>query len=263
MACGADTAAPSQRAATYVRVVNALFQANTSDTVPVPIDYVIDSAAGSPSAMGISAAGRSVGDSTNAYITLASGVHSYIARRAGDTTITASVYTTTTDLPYLPKQYLSPGAYYTAIVAGIVPATGVITNNTIPFVFLIDDPFPGPRVNDVVQARFRVVNAAPYGAASGAGAIVSVYVTPGSVPPPGNITQYGVASTARYRGASAYINVDPGPYVVTLRASNVIVFQQAITLSAGEVHTLILQSTASGAPSIGNHMVTNVLDHQY
>lgn len=261
-ACGMDTSAPSARAATHVRVINALFQANDNDTIPVAIDYVIDSASGPPSALAIPAVGHSAGDSANGYMTLASGVHNYIARRAGDTALTASLYTTTTDLPYLPKQFLSPGIYYTAVVAGIVPGTGPVSNNTIPFVFLVDDPYAGPLVDNVVEPRFRVVNAAPYAATSGNGAIVSVYVTPGSTPP-ANITQSGVAGTARYRSASPYINVDPGPYVITLRASNVIVSQQSITLSAGEVRTLILQSTASGAPSMGNHIVTNVLDHQY
>lgn len=261
MACGTDANAPAVRATTYVRVINGLFQVNESDTFPVAIDYLIDSASTAPSALAIAPAGRSTGDSVNGYEILGSGVHSFVARRAGDTALTASLYTTTTDLPYLPKQYLSPGVYYTAVVAGVVPASGAVTNNTIPFTMLLDDPFPGPTVNGIVQGRFRIINAAPYAAASGNGATATVYVTPGSSPPAGNITQYGAAGTARYRGASAYINVDPGEYVITLRASNAIVAQQAVTLAAGEVRTLVLQSTAVGAPSLGNHILVNVLDH--
>jgi len=261
--CAHDTTSPNTGDVTHVRIVNSLFQDNGTDSSAMAIDYLIDSATTLPSRFGIESHNVSTGDSANGYIALPAGVHSFVVRRVGDTTLTASLYTTSTDLPYLPKQFLTAGTYYTVIVAGIVPANGSIPNNTIPFVALVDDPFPGPTLHDVVQARFRIINAAPYASSDGTGGTVTVYVTPGSTVPD-SITRYVPLGTVRYRNSgSAYINVDPGTYLITLRVSSQPVAQQPVTFAAGEVRTLVLQSTAAGPPSLANHVLTNLLDHQY
>jgi len=257
-ACGADTTGPTQGGPTYLRVINSVFQTGAS-TVPVAIDLLVDSASSSPSVFGIVPAGTSSGDGAGGYATLGSGVHSFVARRAGDTSITASLYTTTADLPYLPKQSLFGHGYYSVVVAGVIPEIGTITNNTVPFVVILDDHFPGPTVNHVVQARFNVINAAPYAAASGNGATVSVYVNPEDTFS-GNIADYPPLTTARYRNVSGYINLDPGAYVVTIRAGTTTLAQQTIMFAAGEVRSLILQSTAAAAPSMANHALMNILD---
>lgn len=262
VACGDDAVAPSTTAPTHVRVVNSLFQDNGSDTTAVAIDFLIDSATTAPSVFGLPAHDVSPGDSAGGFRTFVSGVHGFVARRAGDTTLSASIYTTSGDFPYVPRQSLIARMYYTIIAAGIVPATGAIPNNRIPFVALVDDAFPGPRLDNVTQARFRVINAAPYTAVTGAGAAVTVFVTPGSTPP-ASVTLYASLGTAAYRNASVYMNVDPGAYVVTLRAGTRIVAQQPVTFAAGEVRSLVLQSTASGTPNVVNHIITNLLDHQY
>jgi hypothetical protein len=250
-----------------VRVVNSLFQANVSDTIAVAIDVLIDSTPAAPSLFGLAAAGRSAGDSANGYQTFARGVHSFVTRRAGDTGPNGSVYTTTTNLPFLPQLFLTAGTYYTMIVAGIIPATGPIPNNTIPFTLLIDDPFPGPTYNAVLQARLRVINAAPYADPDGGDyGSVQIYITPGNVLPV-DPSVYAPMGTAYYRNAipATYLNLNPGTYGVTLVGSGTgaIVARQTITVAAGEVRTLILQSTASGAPSVSNHILTSLLDHQY
>lgn len=258
-----DSTAPSSAGVAHIRVINSLFQDDGTNIVPVSIDFLFDSATTTPSVFGIPRASHAAGDSANGYQSLSPRVHSYIARRAGDTSLYASVFTTSTDLPYLPRLFLAGATYYTAIVAGVIPATGNIPNNTVPFTLIVDDPFPGPTFQSVVQARFRVVNAAPYTVGSGNGATVLVYVTPGSTPPVGSITQYASLAAAGYRNGSAYVNVDPGTYVITITAGGVIVAQQMVTFAAGEVRSLILQSVMSGAPNPSTNVLTNLLDHQY
>lgn len=262
LACGQDATGPSTSNVTNVRVINALFQSDGSTSTHVPIDYLIDSSMTSPSFFAIVASGVSVSDSANGYVALPGGVHRLVARRAGDTSLTASVYTTSSDLPYVPTLSFPSSVYTTIIVAGIVPATGTIPNNTVPYKSLIDDPFPGPEVNHVIQARFRLINAAPYTAASGNGTTVTMYVTPGDTVP-ANPTVYTPLGTASYRAASGYVNVDPGPYMITLRVGSTTVLQQVVTFGAGDVRTLVLQSTAAGAPSTANHTLINWLDHHY
>lgn len=262
LGCGSDATGPKTSALTHIRVINALFQDNTTDSTHVAIDYLIDSSVVAPSFFNIPAGGISVGDSANGYVGLPSGPHGLLARRAGDTTLAASLYTTSSNQPYIPILSFSSGAYTTIVVAGIVPATGSIATNTIPVTVIADDPFPGPMVNQIVQARFRVINAAPYSSSTGRGATATVYVTPGDTIPT-NPSFYTPLGTAGYRGASAYINVDPGTYVVTIVASNATVAQQVISFGAGNVRTLVLQSIASGVPSLANHTLVNLLDHQY
>jgi len=249
-----------------VRIINALFQGNDPHTaVPQPIDYLIDSATTGAGVADLAAYAITTGDSANGYRTLDQGVHSYVARVSGavaGTTGESSVYTTSTNLPYLPKQYLTGNTYYTIVVAGIIPATGDIGDNSVPFVLLADDPFPGPVYAAVIQARFRLINAAPYTDSVGMGQDVQLYLTSGSAAP-SDLTRLVPLGAASYQDASSYFNVDPGTYWLTLTAGGTVVAQQSVTLGAGEVRSLILQSTMAGAPSTANHIVTNLLDHQY
>jgi hypothetical protein len=229
----------------------------------VAIDYLVDSATADPSRFNIPSFSLAPDGNVDGYISIARGVHSFVARRAGDASLTSSVYTNSRSVPYLPRQFLSAGTYYTTVVAGVIPATGGIPFYAVYFTVLVDDPFPGPTIGDVAQARFHVINAAPFASSDGNGATVNVYLTPGSTVPSDVATQYVRLGTANYRDKSPDFNVDPGTYVVTLVANGQIVAQQSIVFAAGEVRTLVLQSTASGTPGTGNHVLHNILDHQY
>jgi hypothetical protein len=219
-----------------------------------------------PGIAGLPANGITQGDSGNGYSALSVGVHSFLARRAGDLSVGGTVYTTTTNLPWLWRQAIPNNAYQTIVVAGIIPSTGNIPNNTIPTVILDDDPFPGPKFDDVYQARFKVIHAAPFTTTTGTASNgrVNIYVTPGTTAPADLLANYVALGNARYRNQSAYFNVDAGTYVVTLAASNVILAQQPVTFSAGDVCTLVLQSNGpSATPGIANHTLTVLLDHRY
>lgn len=263
-----DGVSPSATGHAYVRVVNAVYQgADASSATPIAIDYLFDSLLVAPSIANLDTNKISVGDSASGYGSIASGVHGFVARRAGDTTFNSSIYTTSTDAPYYPRQFLTGDTYYTFVVAGIIPLPGApILDGTVRLIAIIDDQFPGPRINDVLQARFKVLNAAPFASVGGTGAGVRVYVTPDSATPPTNITAYVQQATANYRNVSTYLNVDPGTYWITITLNTSaapVLAQQKVVFAQGEVRTLVLQSTTAGPPSQSNHKLTNLLDHLY
>jgi hypothetical protein len=248
----------------HIRIVNSVYQGPTPGTAsPVAIDYLIDGTTASPGATSLSGNSISTGG-TNNFQDIAVGVHSFMARLAGKSTQTDSLYTTTTNLPWVPRQYLTANSYYTVVVAGQVPATGPINNNSVPFSALVDDQFPPIKVNGTYQARFRVINAAPYASASGNGTLLNVFITPGSTPPPALNTLTALA-TASYRNASTYLNVDAGTYVLTIAVgSATILSQSTVNFVAGEVRTFVVQSNGPApAPGIANHKLTSILDQSY
>jgi len=247
----------------HIRIVNGLMRAGTGTATPVAIDYLIDSSTALPGIANLGALGISTADSANGFRDISGGVHTFLARVAGDTSALGNVYTTSTNLPYLPHQRLVGSLYYTAVVTGVLPATGTIANNTVRFQLGVDDPFPGYSLNGAFQARFNVVNAAPYTNAAGTGANISVYVYGGTTLPPGAITTYLSKGTASYASQSAYFDVTTGASVVTLVAGGNIIYQQVFTFNPGEVWTFVVQSTGSGAPSATNHRVTPILDQSY
>ena len=265
LACSDSTGTRiSEQPPAHIRIVNSVYRGATSATAtPVAIDYLIDGSTASPGVENLSGNSISTG-STNLFHDISVGVHAFMARIAGKSTTADSIYTTTTNLPWVPRQYLTANSYYTIVVAGQLPATGAINNNAIPFTALVDDQFAPIKVNGTYQARFRVINAAPYAAASGNGTLLNVFITPGSTPPPALNTLTALA-TANYRNASTYLNVDAGTYVLTIAVGTaVILSQQTVNFVAGEVRTFILQSNGPApAPGIANHKVTSILDQSY
>jgi hypothetical protein len=251
-----------------VRIVNSVFQGpDAGSAVPVAIDVLVDSAAANPTANDIAAASLAEGASANAtfaaagYRDLPVGVHSFVARTAGNAATNSSLFRNPSGAEYLPRQSITPFPF-TLIVAGVVPPPGTDPGSaSVTFVLSVDDPFPPPQVNGVYQARFKVIHAAPYTAADGTGAAVDLYVTPGSTPP--SILPATPDATAGYQGGSTYLDRDAGTYVLTLAVSGTIVVQVPITLEAGEVRSYVLQSTAAGEPSLGNHKVTALVDNAF
>ena len=247
----------------HIRIVNSLYQgAIPATATPLAIDYLIDGATSPPGVANL--VGNTITSAATNYQDIAVGVHSFMARIAGKSTTTDSLYTTTTNLPWVPRQYLTANAYYTIVVAGKIPATGPINNNAVPFNALVDDPFPPVKLNGTYQARFRVINAAPYAAATGNGSTLNVFITPGPTPPAA-LNTISALATAAYRNASTYLNVDAGTYVLTIAVGTATILSQtAVTFASGEVRTFIVQSNGPATPpGIANHKLTSILDQTY
>jgi hypothetical protein len=271
-ACGSDGTTGVSGAPAQLRIVNSVFRytdatSTASKTAPVAIDVLIDSSSASPGAMAIPA--NSVFPSSGSgYQPISPDVHTFVARLPGDTGPTSTFFTNITDsLPYLPHQVFTSATPSTLVVAGIIPVSPApgaphtrIPAPAVPFTVLTNDPFPPPLVNGAYQARFVVINAAPFTSVSGNGATLAIYLTPGSTPP---LTVTGLTSLGGmlYRRASLYFNANPGIYTLTLTASTKIVAQATITLAAGEVRSYVAQSTGySAVPSPANSVITPFLD---
>jgi len=269
VACSDSVSPGSSPGVPHIRIINEIFQGDDpAAALARPIDYLIDSATTGAGVANLSPLSMTAGDSGNGYRNTTPGVHSFAARVAGaapGTTGETSFYTTSTNLPFLPKLVLNAGEYYTILVAGIIPSSGNIPQGTVPMTIITDDQFPGPIFNNVLKGRFHIINLAPYADPSGSGTYVDVYVTNGSTPPADVTVYVPQAQYTSYQSTSAYINVDPGTYVVTFRTSftGIDLAQQTITVSAGDVRTLVLQSTSAAAPSASNHRVVSLLDHHY
>lgn len=273
-ACSNDTTAPSD-ARGRVRIVSSAFQfsdaaSTPAKAAPVAIDVLIDSIDGPPSALALPSGSIFLQGDTSRYLRIQSGAHAFFARLAGQSRVTAALFTNANNLPYVPHQFLPAEIPYTLIIAGIAPvtaapgATQALTPSTaFPFVMIPDDPFAPAQTSGTYQVRFRLINAAPFAAATGNGATVSLYLTPG-LTPPASVTGLTKLGDALYRNGSAYFNQPAGPYVATVAAGSVILAQVPLTMAAGEVRTFVLQSTAASAtPGVANHRLTSLLDAKY
>lgn len=273
-ACGSDTTAPNDTPG-RVRIVNSAFQftdatSTPAKAVPVAVDVLIDSIAGSPSAMALPSGAVFSQADTSRYVRLEPGAHAFFARLAGQAQVTAALFTNANSLPYVPHQFLPPEIPYTLIVAGIAPVTAapgtpqtLMPSTAFPFVMLPDDPFAPQQTGGTYQVRFRLINAAPFATAAGTGATASLYLTPG-LTPPASVTGLTKLGDALYRNGSAYFNQPAGPYVATVTVGSVILAQLPLTMAAGEVRTFVLQSTAAApTPGLANHRLTALLDAKY
>lgn len=274
-ACGSDSTTGVSAPPANLRIINSVFQytdatSSASKTAPATIDVLIDSSTTAPGAASIP--GNSLFPSGGSvYEPLTPAVHTFVARLAGDTGPTSTFFTNVTDsLPYLPHQFFTSATPSTMVIAGIVPvspAAGAphtrVPATAVPFTILTDDPFPPPKVGGTYQARFTVINAAPFTSAGGFGATLSIYLTPGATAPT-TVTGLTSLGVAVYRRASQYQNADAGTYTLTLAAGTRIVAQTTATLGAGEVRSYVVQSTGYAAvPSPANSTIQALLDNKY
>jgi len=273
-ACGSDTTEPNDSPG-RVRIVNSAFQftdaaSTPTKAVPAADDVLIDSVAGTPSAMALPSGTVYLQSDTSRYVHIGSGAHAFFARLAGQSQVTAALFTNANNLPYIPHQFVPAEIPYTMIISGIAPVTAapgtsqaLMPSAAFPFVMLPDDPFPPAQTGGAYQVRFRLINAAPFAAATGNGATVSLYLTQG-LTPPASVTGLTKLGDALYRNGSAYFNQPAGPYVVTVTVGTAIIAQLPLTMTGGEVRTFVLQSTTAAAtPSIANHRLTSLLDANY
>lgn len=275
VACGSDNTTGVSAPSAQFRIINSVFNytdatSNASRTAPSAIDILIDSSSAKPGVMAMP--GNSIVPASDpGYEPLSPAVHTFVARLSGDTGPTSTFFTNTTDsLPYLPRQVFTSATPYTMVVAGIVPvpaAAGAphtrVPATSVPFTVFTGDPFPPPKVGSAYQARFVIVNAAPFTTVSGNGATLLAYLTPGDVAPT-TVTGLTALGGMLYRRSSNYFNADVGTYTLTLTASSKIVAHATVTLAAGEVRTYVVQSTGYAAvPSPSNSIVTSFLDNKY
>jgi hypothetical protein len=274
-ACGSDATSPGSGASGRVRIVNSAFQfsdaaSTPAKAVPVAIDVLIDSIAGSPSAMALPSGAVFQQADTSRYLHIESGAHAFFARLAGPSQVTAALFTNANNLPYVPHEFLPPEIPYTLIVAGIAPVTAaagatqaLMPATAFPFVMLPDDPFAPAQAGGTYQVRFRLINAAPFAAATGNGATVSLYLTAG-LTAPASVSGLTKLGDALYRNGSSYFNQPAGAYVATVTVGTAIIAQLPLTMAAGEVRTFVLQSTAASAtPGVANNRLTALLDAKY
>lgn len=266
-ACSDSTSASGSTASgdAHIRIINALFQGpDTTTAVGVPIDFLVDSSSAAPGVLNLAPGALTTGDSANGYASIAPGLHGFVARLAGNTSADGSLYTTTNNLPYLPKQRLTANTYYTIIVSGYISNTLPVTADAISFMAMADDPFPGGVVGGVTQARFGFINAAPYTTPDAAGTYLRLYFTPGATPPANLLdTVTPTDQYVAYRCAFGCRQHDaaPGTYTVTVadQFSNTIYAQAQVTMSAGDVYTFVVQSSGPTGPN--NNYIRVIHDH--
>jgi len=257
-----------QKGTAYIRIVNSVFQGDDPQTaVAVPIDFIVDSSTAHPSVTNIPPGSIAAGDSANGFIALPAGLHTFIARVAGDTTLSHSLYTSSANTPWLPKMDLTGNTYYTIVLTGTIPTSGPIPGDAIPWIANVNDPFAGDTSVGVVQARFSMTYAAPYTSTSGRGAYIKLYLTPGATPP-ANLSSYAPYSLSLSFMSYPYTfiqgqDIPPGTYTATITdLSGKIFAQQPVTFTEGEVKSFILQSTAySATPGTGNSVLQILHDH--
>lgn len=267
MACNDPTATTSGSQA-RLRIVNSVFQGATAATaVSVSIDVLVDSSTSAPgSVIGLVpisiTAGTAGAQGPNAgYTALPATVHSFVAKVSGAANPT--LYTSTATTTYLPRQALTPFPF-TLVVAGIAPVSGLNPPTAVPYVMLTDDPFKPPVdtfSHTGLTARVQVINAAPYADPNGAGAGAKISFTFAGMHP--------VNGSANYRASSGYLNPPAGSYTLMLTVTSgtgstavtYTLYNQPVTLAAGEVRTFVVQSTGYAAkPSAVNTKVTTILD---
>lgn len=301
--CGGDGTGPDAGGdRTYVRVVNSAFQATAAATTansfgcpctPLSIDVLYDSATTAPSLVGMApnsigggSAGPAPANGNAFYGELTPGVRSFVARATGGANPT--FFTTPSRTAYLPKQLLPGRIYHTFLIVGVnpvQPASGppvfatstAFANGPEAFPLFVDDPFAPPTVQGpsgpTVQARVRIINAAPFSAS-----FTGVYITPGATPPSPATLAITVSSVIPApRVAAPYLNAAPGEYTITFRDlfTGTVYVQAPLTLLGGEVRTLVLQNTlppglsaipAGGVPAATAaqyYKLTNILDNKF
>ena len=263
-----------------IRVFNNVFQgATASAALPIAVDLLIDSLTTSPAVTNLAngsfatgnASGGGIGSTTNAatlfaaagYRDLASGIHSFQARKTGQND---AFFRNANGTVYLPRQYITPFPY-TCVLAGLVPPDGS-TWTTAPISFCLlppDDPFSPPKDtlagHTGFTSRMRFINAATFASAAGTGASLTFTLVPSSAAVnPANIT-----ATAVFRAASAYVNPPAGGYTLNISTAAGIVYTSPVTFAAGEVRTILVYSTGFAANPVtgANHQVVNTLDNRF
>jgi hypothetical protein len=275
--CSKKLTEPEPRAP-MLRIVNSTYQTtdatNTPSTAePRAIDVMIDSSLASPGIAALAPNSVSNADNGNGYRPLPGyGLHTFTARLAAPATPNTSLYSNNANPrgEFLPKMYFTPNTHYTIIISGVAPTAGRPATDAfyVASAFaMVDDHSRPPTVDGTLLARFRLVNAAPFGAGGTTnGHSMQMFLTEGTTPPTAAQLPLlaPMGGTASYRRSSNYVDVKPGQYVLTVTtttAARTILAQKVVTLGSGEVRTFLMQNSGfAAAPSDANHMLTELVD---
>jgi hypothetical protein len=277
-----------------VRVINISYQTtdenNTVATAePRAIDFLFDGSTNLPGQSNIPANSIFPVQTENPqdnYVNLSQGIHTFSARLAPPATPNTPLFTNGASPlgEYIPKLFFTGDTYYTIIVGGVAPTTGMPNQNAfLPTLGpgadypLVDDNTPPPKANGQYMARFRFVNAAVFGlnGSVDGSTTASLFITEGhNLPSQAEIALMRSSASATFRKArtsssvNPYVNVLPGDYVITVTVAiggaRTIIAQLPVTLASGEVRSFILMNTGyASTPSPANHRLISVLDAKF
>lgn len=271
----------------FLRIVNSTYQ--TTDAAgtavataqPRAIDVLIDESTEGAGEANIPANSVAPGtDPATGYTEMSEGLHTFTASLAAPATPRTGFFVNnaTVRAEWLPKLYFTGHTNYTLVIAGVAPSEGLPSptafySSSLSASFpLIDDLSAPAKVNGEYQARFRLINAAPFSpGGTTIGGTISMFLTSGSTPPTASelaaLQPIGQPSAA-FRGSSAYVNVTAGTYVITFTSTvgttRIVLAQPAITFAPGEVRTFIMQNSGYAAtPSSANHVLRSFIDTKY
>jgi len=255
--CGDVTSAVPQT--TELRLVNAVVNLNTTTAPGNEIDILIDSSTAPPGTEKLAM------NTARDYAELSVGIHSYVARISGLTPPGSNLFRV-----LLRSHFTGAARGFTMYVVGINPATGEPAASAIQAAVIFDDRFVPRTVNGTLQARFKVVNVAPYASGpTGTGAQVNIYLSPGTTPlsTVANLAPQ-TSSAVFFRSGSAYVNAAAGDYVLTLATTAGVVLKSVpVSLGSGDVRTFVLMNTgpvvAPATAGPGNHTIMTLVDADF
>lgn len=279
-----DSTTPDLGTTGRIRIFNNVFQGSTAAAaVPISIDLLIDSTTSAPGVTGLlsavfatggasdvgagSGAGNAALFTAAGYRDIPEGLHTFQARKTGQTGAQSPFFRNANGSEYLPKQYLTPFPY-TCVIAGLIPPDGTTwTTSPVGYCMVLppDDPFSPPR--DTLEghagltARLRFINAATFAGATGAGASLTFTLVPSSA----SVSPANFTGTAAFRAATPYVNPPAGNYTLNVTTTAGSLFSAPVTLGAGEVRTILIYSTgfSPNAVTTKNSAIVMTLDNNF
>jgi hypothetical protein len=284
LASCSDTTDPGGNSTGRIRIFNNVFQgATAAAAVPISVDLLVDSATSSPGVTGLSNSAFAIGGASDVgagsglgnaslftaagYRDIPYGLHTFQARKTGQTGPTSAFFRNANGSEYLPQQFITAFPY-TCVLAGVIPPDGTAWT-TSPIAFCIiptsDDPFTPPKDtltgHSGLTARLRFINAATFASATGAGATLTFTLVPSSA----TVSPSNFTTTAAFRAASAYVNPPAGTYTLNITTTAGTFYSAPITFAAGEVRTILAYSTGFSANAVTtkNTAIVNTLDNKF
>ena len=279
-----DSISPDLGTTGRIRVFNNVFQgATAAAAVPISVDLLVDSTTSVPGVTGLpngifatgsasdlgagSGAGNAALFTAAGYRDIQLGLHTFQARKTGQTGTQSPFFRNSNGSEYLPRQFLTAFPY-TCIIAGLIPPDGTAwTTSPVGYCILAtpDDPFTPPKDtlpgHSGLTARLRFINAATFASVTGAGAALTFTLMPSSA----TVSPANFTATAAFRAASAYVNPPAGAYTLNITTTAGTLYSAPVTIAAGEVRTILIYSTgfSSNAVTTRNSAIVITLDNKF
>ena len=279
-----DSTDPGGGSTGRIRIFNNVFQgATAAAAVPISVDLLVDSASSMPGVTGLSNGTFAVGAASDVgagsgfgnaslftaagYRDIPVGLHSFVARKTGQSGAQSPFFRNANGSEYLARQYLTPFLYTCVLAGGILPDGTTWTPAPVGYCMIatVDDPFSPPKDtlagHSGLTARLRFINAATFASATGTGATLTFTLVPSSsAVSPANFT-----ATAAFRAASVYVNPPAGTYTLNITTAAGSFYSAPITFAAGEVRTILAYSTGFSANAVTtkNTAIAVTLDNKF